>query len=83
MKYTITAALLLSLAAPAALADTKTVSVEGEAAIVEGDAAQTEKDAKRDARRKAVEQGAGVLRAAAVHRRQSGGVLFADVADEV
>ncbi|MCC7073324.1 MAG: hypothetical protein IT383_18575 [Deltaproteobacteria bacterium] len=49
------------VAAAPALADVKTVSVEGEAAIIDGDAAQTEKNAKRDARRKAVEQGIGVL----------------------
>ena len=61
MKHTILSALLLSIAAPAALADTKTVTVEGEAAIIEGNPTQTELDAKRDARRKAVEQGAGVL----------------------
>jgi uncharacterized protein len=42
-------------------AEVQTVTVEGEAAIVEGDPAQTEKNVKRDARRKAVEQGAGVL----------------------
>jgi len=55
-------ALIGALLAPtAALADVKTVSVEGEAAIVEGNPSQTEADAKRDARRKAVEQGAGVL----------------------
>ena len=55
----ITAGLLLL--SGSALADVKTVTVEGEAAIVDGDPAQTEKNAKRDARRKAVEQGAGVL----------------------
>ncbi len=49
------------VAATPVLADVKTVSVEGEAAIVEGDPAQTEKNAKRDARRRAVEQGVGVL----------------------
>jgi hypothetical protein len=53
--------LLSALAAPAALADVKNVTVEGEAAIIEGDPALTEKNARRDARRKAVEQGAGVL----------------------
>lgn len=49
------------VAATPVLADVKTVSVEGEAAIIDGDPAQTEKNAKRDARRKAVEQGVGVL----------------------
>lgn len=48
------------VASTSALADVKTVTVEGEAAI-EPDAALTERNAKRDARRKAVEQGAGVL----------------------
>ena len=48
------------VASTSALADVKTVTVEGEAAI-EADAALTERNAKRDARRKAVEQGAGVL----------------------
>lgn len=43
------------------LADVKTVTVEGEAAILDGDPSQTEKNAKRDARRKAIEQGIGVL----------------------
>lgn len=42
-------------------AEVKTVTVEGEAAVIEGDAAQTERNAKREARRRAVEQGAGVL----------------------
>ena len=52
-----------AMLAPAAAfaADINTVTVEGEAAIVEGDAALTEKNVKKDARRKAVEQGAGVL----------------------
>jgi uncharacterized protein len=49
------------LSAGGAFADVKTVTVEGEAAIVEGDPAATEKNAKREARRKAIEQGAGVL----------------------
>lgn len=49
------------LSAGAAFAEVKTVTVEGEAAIIEGDPAQTEKNAKREARRRAVEQGAGVL----------------------
>ncbi len=65
MKSTTTlllAATVLSttLSASAALADVKTVTVEGEAAI-ESDPSITERNAKRDARRKAVEQGAGVL----------------------
>ena len=64
MKSTTTlllaATFLSALSAPAALADVKTVTVEGEAAI-ESDPSVTERNAKRDARRKAVEQGAGVL----------------------
>jgi len=56
------AALLTTVTgAGVAHADVKTVTVEGEAAIVEGDPAQTDKNTRRDARRKAVEQGAGVL----------------------
>jgi hypothetical protein len=50
-----------TLVATPARAEVKTVTVEGEAAIVEGDPAQTDKNARREARRKAVEQGAGVL----------------------
>ena len=57
-------ALLLAgfvMALPASAADeVKTVSVEGEAAIIEGDPAQTEADVKRAARRNAVEQGGGI-----------------------
>jgi len=50
------------LAPAAAFADgIQTVSVEGEAAVIDGDPAQTERNVKRDARRRAVEQGAGVL----------------------
>ena len=54
----------LTVAAPFAHAEDskiQTVRVTGEVATVAGDDAQTEKNAKRDARRKAVEQGAGVL----------------------
>ena len=52
-----------AMLAPAAAfaADINTVTVEGEAPVVEGDTALTEKNVKKDARRKAVEQGAGVL----------------------
>lgn len=60
-KPTTTVLLAAFLAAGAAHADVKTVTVEGEAAIIEGDPAQTDKNTRRDARRKAVEQGAGVL----------------------
>jgi len=49
------------LGATGALADVKTVSVEGEAAVIDGNPQQTEENVKRDARRKAVEQGAGTL----------------------
>jgi hypothetical protein len=56
--YVIIGALLASYAASA---EVKTVSVEGETPIIEGNAQQTEANAKREARRKAVEQGAGVL----------------------
>jgi hypothetical protein len=59
MKYSIIIGALL--ASYAASAEVKTVSVEGETPIVEGNAQQTEANAKREARRKAVEQGAGVL----------------------
>jgi uncharacterized protein len=61
MKTSTTLLLATVLSSSAAYADMKTVSVVGEAAIVEGDEAQTEKNVRRDARRKAVEQGAGVL----------------------
>lgn len=60
MKHTPWLLAALIGAAPA-LAEVKTVTVEGEAAIIDGDVARAEKDAKRDARRKAVEAGAGVL----------------------
>lgn len=49
-----------ALAAGTALADVKTVTVTGEAAIVAGDDAATEAAAKTAARRNAIEQGAGV-----------------------
>jgi histone H3/H4 len=49
-----------ALAAGVANADVKTVTVSAEAAFT-GDDAATEKEAKRQARRKAVEEGAGVL----------------------
>lgn len=45
----------------AAEAKVKTVTVTAEVAAVKGDKAQTEKRAKREARRMAVEQGAGTL----------------------
>jgi len=63
MKTQLTSAFIIGalLAPAAAFAQVQTVSVEGEAAIVEGDPAATERNVKRDARRKAVEQGAGVL----------------------
>ena len=61
MNSTTTLLLASLFVSTAALADVKTVTVEGEAAIVEGDPAQTDKNARREARRKAVEQGAGVL----------------------
>jgi hypothetical protein len=61
MKATLITTGLLLLSAGAYAAEIKTVTVEGEAAIVDGDPSQTEKNAKREARRKAVEQGAGVL----------------------
>ena len=51
----------MALTPVAAQADIKTVSVSGEAAIIKGDKDQGLKDAKREARRRAVEQGAGVL----------------------
>lgn len=60
MKHTPWVLAALIAAAPV-LAEVKVVTVEGEAAIVDGDTAQAEKNAKRDARRKAIEQGAGVL----------------------
>lgn len=50
-----------ALAAGNAYADVKTVTVEAEAAVVAGDPAATENEAKRQARRKAIEEGAGVL----------------------
>ena len=50
-----------ALAAGNAYADVKTVTVEAEAAIVAGDPSATENEAKRQARRKAIEEGAGVL----------------------
>lgn len=59
MKYSIIIGALL--ASYAASAEVKTVTVEGETPIIEGNAQQTEANAKREARRKAVEQGAGVL----------------------
>jgi hypothetical protein len=63
MKTTLTASLIIGalLAPTAAFAQVQTVSVEGEAAIVEGDPAATLRNVQHDARRKAVEQGAGVL----------------------
>lgn len=55
-------AALVAAAAPAyADSPIKTVRVVGEAAATPGDKAKTENDAKRAARRKAVEEGAGVL----------------------
>lgn len=60
MKHTPWVLAALVAAAPV-LAEVKVVTVEGEAAIVDGDLALAEKNAKRDARRKAIEQGAGVL----------------------
>lgn len=56
----IVAALGLTLSG-AAEAKVKTVTVTAEVAAVKGDKGQTEKRVKREARRKAVEQGAGVL----------------------
>ena len=53
--------LLLALAPMNANAEIKSVSVKGEAAIIKGDKDQALKDAKREARRRAVEEGAGVL----------------------
>tara|TARA_B100000683_G_C12494152_1_gene555622 strand:+ start:1592 stop:2785 length:1194 start_codon:yes stop_codon:yes gene_type:complete len=53
--------LLLLMSPMTANADIKTVSVKGEAAIIKGDKDQGLKDAKREARRRAVEEGAGVL----------------------
>ena len=53
--------LLLVLAPLNANAEIKSVSVKGEAAIIKGDKDQALKDAKREARRRAVEEGAGVL----------------------
>ncbi|HEY1099584.1 MAG TPA: hypothetical protein VGF99_11680, partial [Myxococcota bacterium] len=53
------AASLVGGLAPAHAQDVKTVSVIGEAAFT-GDAAATERDARRDARRKAIEEGVGV-----------------------
>jgi hypothetical protein len=50
----------LAAAGSASAGDIKTVSVEGEAAIVPGDLAATEAAAKTAARRNAIEQGAGV-----------------------
>ncbi len=58
-SWLVVGALLAPVAAYAQ--DIKTVTVEGEAAVVPGDEQQTEKNVKRDARRKAVEQGAGTL----------------------
>lgn len=49
-----------ALASGAAFADVKTVTVEAEIAV-QADAQATEAEAKRQARRKAVEEGAGVL----------------------
>lgn len=56
----VVAALGLTLSG-AAEAKVKTVTVTAEVAAVKGDKAQTEKRAKREARRMAVEQGAGTL----------------------
>ena len=53
--------LLLLMSPMTANADIKTVSVKGEAAVIKGDKDQGLKDAKREARRRAVEEGAGVL----------------------
>lgn len=50
-----------ALAAGTAYADVKTVTVEAEGAVVAGDPAATENEVKRQARRKAIEEGAGVL----------------------
>jgi hypothetical protein len=58
LKSTIWAGLML--AASSALADVKTVTVVAEAPDT-GNAEATEREAKRQARRKAVEEGAGVL----------------------
>ena len=60
-SLTTTLLLAASLTAGAANADVRNITVEGETAIIEGDPAQTDKNARREARRKAVEQGAGVL----------------------
>jgi hypothetical protein len=54
-------ALALSASTAFAAAEVKSVSVEGEAAIVPGDDQATKRAVERDARRKAAEQGAGVL----------------------
>lgn len=53
------AAALMGASLPAAAQQTKTVTVEAEAAF-DGDEATTEKEAKREARRKAIEKGVGV-----------------------
>lgn len=55
--------LAIALSASTALAagEVKQVTVEGEAAIVPGDEQATKRAVERDARRKAAEQGAGVL----------------------
>jgi hypothetical protein len=53
--------LLLVLSPLTVNAEIKSVSAKGEAAIIKGDKAQALKDAKREARRRAVEEGAGVM----------------------
>jgi hypothetical protein len=53
-------AAVVVLAAGAAHAQITNVSVEGQAAVIPGNPQQTIENAKRDARRNAVEQGAGV-----------------------
>jgi hypothetical protein len=60
-KYAPVVAALGLLVSGPATAGKKTVTVTAEVAAVEGDKASTEKRAKREARRQAVEQGAGTL----------------------
>ncbi len=56
----VAASVLTAAGSASAGGDIKTVSVEGEAAVVAGDAGATEQAVKTAARREAIEQGAGV-----------------------